>query len=126
MHLNRRGKGLVAKQLASEILNLSAAQEMSPISLKWKAVQEQIVSSCALGLEAGKAEGDCLMDELKTVPDKLIVEDKYVIKSETNILKGQTVIMKILLTPFKIISYECKCKCKCCPTNEPKMQRFAL
>jgi hypothetical protein len=71
MHLNRRGKGLIAKQLASEIWNLSAAQEMPPISLKWKAVQEQILSSCALGLEAGKAEG--LIDELKTVPDKLVV-----------------------------------------------------
>jgi hypothetical protein len=30
-------------------------------------------------LEAGKAEGDCLMDELKTVPDKPVVEDKYVV-----------------------------------------------
>jgi hypothetical protein len=29
-------------------------------------------------LEAGMAEGDCLMDELKTVRDKLVVEDKYV------------------------------------------------
>jgi hypothetical protein len=42
-------------------------------------MQEQIVSSCALVLEAGKAEGDCLMEELKTVPDKLVVEDKYVV-----------------------------------------------
>jgi lysophospholipase L1-like esterase len=33
MHINRRGKGLVAKQLASEIWNLSAAEEMPPISL---------------------------------------------------------------------------------------------
>jgi hypothetical protein len=68
MHLNRRGKVLVAKQLASEIWNLSVAEEMPPISLGWKAVQDQTVSSCALGLEAGKAEGDCLMDELKTEP----------------------------------------------------------
>jgi hypothetical protein len=30
----------------------------------------------ALVLETRKAEGDCLMDELKTVPDKLVVEDK--------------------------------------------------
>jgi hypothetical protein len=40
MHFNRRGKGLVAKQLASEIWNLSAAEEMPPISLGWKAVRE--------------------------------------------------------------------------------------
>jgi hypothetical protein len=39
MHPNRRGKGLVAKQLASEIWNLSAAEEMPPISLRWKAMQ---------------------------------------------------------------------------------------
>jgi hypothetical protein len=32
MHLNRRGKGLVPKQLASEIWNLSAAEEMPSIS----------------------------------------------------------------------------------------------
>jgi hypothetical protein len=79
MHLNRRGKGLVAKQLASEIWNLSAAEEMPPISLGWKTIQEQIVSSCALVLHARKAEDDRLVDELKTVPDKLAVEDKYVI-----------------------------------------------
>jgi hypothetical protein len=30
-------------------------------------------------LEVGKVEGDCLMDELKTVPDKLVVEGKYVV-----------------------------------------------
>jgi hypothetical protein len=47
MHLNR-SKQLVAKQLASEIWNLSAAGEMPPISLGWKTIQEQIVSSCAL------------------------------------------------------------------------------
>jgi hypothetical protein len=58
MHLNRRGKGLIAKQLAPEIWNLSVAEEMPPISLGWKAIQEQIVSSCALVLEAGKVEGD--------------------------------------------------------------------
>jgi hypothetical protein len=50
---NGRGKGLVAKQLASEIWNLSAAEKMPPISLGWKTIQEQIVSSCALVLEAG-------------------------------------------------------------------------
>jgi hypothetical protein len=39
------------------IWNLSATEEMPPISLGWKTIQEQIVSSCALVLEAGKAEG---------------------------------------------------------------------
>jgi hypothetical protein len=79
MHLNRRSKGLDTKQLASEIWNLSAAaEELSPISLGWKAIEEQIVSSCALVLKAGKAEGDCLMAELQTVPNKPVVEDKYV------------------------------------------------
>jgi hypothetical protein len=56
---------------------------MPPISLGWKAIQEQIVSTCALVLEAGKAEGDCLMDELKTLPDKLVFEDKYVVDYPT-------------------------------------------
>jgi hypothetical protein len=42
MHFNRVGRGLVAKQLASEIWNLSAAEEMPPISLGWKVIQEQI------------------------------------------------------------------------------------
>jgi hypothetical protein len=30
MHLNRKGKGLVSKQLASEIWNLSLTEEISP------------------------------------------------------------------------------------------------
>jgi hypothetical protein len=96
MHLNRRGKRLVAKQLASEIWNLSAAEEMPPISLRWKTVQEQIVLGCAVVVEARKSEGDCLMDELKTVPDKL-VEDKYVVdypidkpKTEPDMLYNST------------------------------------
>jgi hypothetical protein len=42
--------------------------------MEWKAIQEQTVSSCALLLKARKAEGDCLMEELNTVPDKLVVE----------------------------------------------------
>jgi hypothetical protein len=57
---------------------------MPPISLGWKAIQEQIVSSCALVLEARKAQGDCLTDELKTVPDKLVAEDKYVVDYPTD------------------------------------------
>jgi hypothetical protein len=40
---------------------------------------EREVSSCGLVLESGKVEGGYLMDELKTVPDKLVVEDKYVV-----------------------------------------------
>jgi hypothetical protein len=56
---------------------------MPPISLGWKTMQEQTVSSCALVLEAGKEEGDCLMDELKTVPDKLL-EDKYIVDYPTD------------------------------------------
>jgi hypothetical protein len=50
-------------------------------------LQEQIVSSCALVLEAGKAEGDFLMDELNAVPDKLVDEDKYVIDYPTDEVK---------------------------------------
>jgi hypothetical protein len=89
MHLNRRSKGLVAKQPASKIWNLSAAEEMPPISLGWKAIQKQTVSSCALVLEAGKTEGDCHMDELKTVPDNLVGEDKYVVDYPIDELKTE-------------------------------------
>jgi hypothetical protein len=39
------------------VRNLSAAEVMPLISLGWKAMKEQIVSSCAAVLEAGKAEG---------------------------------------------------------------------
>jgi hypothetical protein len=78
MHINRRGKGLVSKQLASEIWKLSAAEEIPPISLGWKAVQDQVVSSHALMHETRKAENDYLMDGLKIVPDKLVVVDKHV------------------------------------------------
>jgi hypothetical protein len=54
------------------------------------------------------------INELKTVPDKLVVEDKYVVdypidelKTEPKLkLKSNTVIMKILLTPLMIISYQ--------------------
>jgi hypothetical protein len=66
----------VHMKLDAYVRNLSA-EEMPSISLGWKAIKEQTVSSCAPMLEAGKAEGDCLMDELKTLPDQL-VEDKYV------------------------------------------------
>jgi hypothetical protein len=52
MHLNRRGKELVAKQLGSEIWNLSATGEMPAISLGLNTIQEQIISSCALVLQA--------------------------------------------------------------------------
>jgi hypothetical protein len=45
MHLNRRHKGLVSKQMASKIWKLSATEEIPPISLGWKAVQEQVVSN---------------------------------------------------------------------------------
>jgi hypothetical protein len=58
---------------------LSAAEEMPAISLGWKTVQEQIVSHCALVPETRKADGDCLMEELKFVPDKIVVEDKCVV-----------------------------------------------
>jgi hypothetical protein len=74
MHLNRRGKGLVSKQLASEIWKLSAAEEIPPISLGWKAVQNQVVSSHALVHQTRKADNDYLMDGLKIVPDKLVVK----------------------------------------------------
>jgi hypothetical protein len=79
MHLNRRGKELVSKQLASEIWKLSATEEIPPISLGWKVVQEQVVSSYALAHETRKADNDYLMEELKIVPDKLVVGDKYVV-----------------------------------------------
>jgi hypothetical protein len=45
MHLNRKGKGLVPKQLASEIWKLYATIEILPISLGWKVVQEQAAPS---------------------------------------------------------------------------------
>jgi hypothetical protein len=46
---------------------------MPAISWGWKTMQEQIVSSCALVLEEGKAEGDCLMDELKPEFNLLLI-----------------------------------------------------
>jgi hypothetical protein len=62
-----------------EIWKLSAAEEMPPISLEWKAVQEQVVSSHALVHETRKADNAYLMDELKIVPDELVVVDKHVV-----------------------------------------------
>jgi hypothetical protein len=52
---------------------------MHPVSFGRKAVQEQTVSSCALVYETRKADGDYLTEKLKIVPDKIIVEDKYVV-----------------------------------------------
>jgi hypothetical protein len=71
MHLNRRVKGLVSKQLASEIWNLSTTEEIPPITFGWKGVQEQIASSYTLANERRKVDNDYLMNELKNVPDKL-------------------------------------------------------
>jgi hypothetical protein len=76
MHLNG-SKGLVSKQLASEIWKLSATEKILPISLGWKAVQEQVVSSHALVHETRKTDNHYFMDELNIVPDKLVV-DKHV------------------------------------------------
>jgi hypothetical protein len=42
-------------------------------------VQEKVVSSYALVHETSRAGNDYLMEELKIVPDKLAVEDKYVV-----------------------------------------------
>jgi hypothetical protein len=39
----------------------SLHEQMPPISLGWKAIQEQVVSSCALVLEAGKAKSDFVL-----------------------------------------------------------------
>jgi hypothetical protein len=64
--------------LASEIWKLSATEEIPPISLEWKAVQEQVVSSHALVHETREADSDYFMDELKIIPDKLVVVDKHV------------------------------------------------
>jgi hypothetical protein len=85
--INRRGKGLVSKQLATEIWKSSAAEEMPPVSLGWKTIQEEIVS-CALMPETMKAVGDCLVEELKIVPDKA-VEHKYVVDYPIDELKTE-------------------------------------
>jgi hypothetical protein len=77
---------------------------MPPISLGWKAIQEQTVSSCTLMLETGKAEGDCVMDELKTVPDKLVVDDKYVVDFPTDELK--TIPDKLYNSTTKAVKIE--------------------
>jgi hypothetical protein len=71
MHLNRRGKGLVSKQLATEIWKLPAAEGMPLISLGQKTVEEQIVSRCALVPGTRKADGDCLAEELEIILDKI-------------------------------------------------------
>lgn len=49
-------------------------------------VQEQVVSSFALVHET-RADNDYLMEELKIVPDKLAVEDKYVVDYPVDELK---------------------------------------
>jgi hypothetical protein len=64
-NLKRRGMGLVSKQLASVIWNVSATEEMPPISLGQKAVQKQVVSSYALEHETRKVDNDYLTDKLK-------------------------------------------------------------
>jgi hypothetical protein len=84
MHLNRRGEGLVSKQLASEIWKLFATEEIPPISLGWKVAQEQVVSSLALVHETMKVNNGYHTEELKIVPDKLAVEDKYVVDYPQN------------------------------------------
>jgi hypothetical protein len=55
-----------------------ATEEIPPISLGWKAVQEQVVSSHALVHETRKVDNDYHVDKLKIVPNKLVVEDKRV------------------------------------------------
>jgi hypothetical protein len=65
--------------LLADSHKLSATVEISPISLGWNVVQEQVVSSCAVVQETRKADNDYLMEELKIVPDKLAAEDNYVV-----------------------------------------------
>jgi len=45
MHLNRRGKRLVSKQLACKIFKITAAATITPIILGWKVDHESVVSN---------------------------------------------------------------------------------
>jgi hypothetical protein len=80
MHLSRRDRGLISKQAASEILDLSATEEIPPISLGWSMVQEQIVQAMLWCLKQGRQMVIVLItNELKIVPDKIAAEGKYVV-----------------------------------------------
>jgi hypothetical protein len=60
IHLYRKGKRLVSKQLTSEIWKLFATEEIPPISSEWKVIQEQVVSIHALVHEIRKLDNDHL------------------------------------------------------------------
>jgi len=74
MHLNRRGKGLVSKQLVSEIFKLTA---IPSINLGWKVDHEQMGSSNVVNNETVIVDNDNPTNELKDVTDKQVIEDQY-------------------------------------------------
>jgi len=77
MHLNRRCKGLVSKQLVSEIFKLTPIEAIAPISLGWKVDHEQMVSSNVVNNETVIVGNDNPTDKLKDVTDKQVIEDQY-------------------------------------------------
>jgi hypothetical protein len=73
VHFNSRGKRLVSKELTTEIWKLTATDEMPPITLGWRVIQDQVVSSHAQVLETRKMDNVNSI-ELTIVPDKLAID----------------------------------------------------
>jgi hypothetical protein len=84
MHLNRRGKGLVSKQLAFEVWKLTTIEATAPISLGWKVEHEQMVSSKVVDNETVTVGNDNPMDALKIEVDKQAVKDQQEIVISVN------------------------------------------
>jgi hypothetical protein len=87
MYLNRRGKGLVSKLLASEIFKLTATEAIDPINLGWKMEQEHVGSSNDVNdvnNETVIMGNDNPMKELKDEADKQVIEDQH--EEETSVI----------------------------------------
>ena len=88
MHLNKRGKGLVSKLLALEIMKLKELKKTTPIRLGWKVEQKQVATSEMAVTEARIMYHDILLDNLKDKSNLNTTKNQHVNKISGNAIKS--------------------------------------
>ena len=88
MHLNKRGKGLVSKLLALEIMKIKELKKTTPIRLGWKVEQKQVATSEMAVTEARIMYHDILLDNLKDKSNLNMTKNQHVNKISGNAIKS--------------------------------------
>ena len=88
MHLNKRGKGLVSKLPALEIMKLKELKKTTPIRLGWKVEQKQVATSEVAITEARIMYHDILLDNLNDKFNLNMTKNQQVNKISGNTIKS--------------------------------------